>query len=66
MLQEFRKPQRLMGNAFEITVVDTDERQALEHIDAAIAEIQRIEQLLTTYKEDSQTNLVNRILKPPG
>ncbi|MDV4116295.1 FAD:protein FMN transferase [Elizabethkingia anophelis] len=60
MLQEFRKPQRLMGNAFEITVVDTDERQALEHIDAAIAEIQRIEQLLTTYKEDSQTNLVNR------
>lgn len=60
MLQEFRKPQRLMGNAFEITVVDTDERQALEHIDAAIAEIQRIEQLLNTYKEDSQTNLVNR------
>lgn len=60
MLQEFRKPQRLMGSAFEITVVDTDERQALEHIDAAIAEIQRIEQLLTTYKEDSQTNLVNR------
>ncbi len=60
MLQEFRKPQRLMGNAFEITVVDTDEQRALAHIDAAIAEIQRIEQLLTTYKEDSQTNLVNR------
>jgi FAD:protein FMN transferase len=60
MLQEFRKPQRLMGNAFEITIVDTDERLALEHIDAAIAEIQRIEQLLTTYKEESQTNLVNR------
>lgn len=60
MLQEFRKPQRLMGNAFEITVVDTDERLALAHIDAAIAEIRRIEQLLTTYKEDSQTNLVNR------
>lgn len=60
MLQEFRKPQRLMGNAFEITVVDTDEQRALAHIDAAIAEIQRIEQLLTTYKEDSQTNLINR------
>jgi len=60
MLQEFRKPQRLMGNAFEITVVHTDEHRAFEHIDAAIAEIQRIEQLLSTFREDSQTNLINR------
>lgn len=59
MPQEFRKPQRLMGNTFEITVVDTHEQQALEHIDAAIAEIRRIEQLLTTYRDDSQTNLIN-------
>ncbi len=60
MLQEFRKSQKLMGNAFEITVVDTVERRAFEHINAVIAEIQRIEQLLTTYREDSQTNLINR------
>lgn len=60
MLKEFRQAQKLMGNAFEITVVDTKESVAKDHLAAAVAEIQRIEQLLTTFKEDSQTNLVNR------
>ncbi len=60
MLTEFRRSQKLMGNSFEITVVDTSEKCASEHIDATIAEIQRIEQLLSTYKEDSQTSMINR------
>ncbi len=60
MLREFKKHQKLMGNAFEITVVDTREDEAHTHIDAAIAEIQRIEKLLTTFSEDSQTSLINR------
>ncbi|MCG2792012.1 MAG: FAD:protein FMN transferase [Weeksellaceae bacterium] len=60
MLREFKRPQKLMGNAFEITVVDEDEKLANHHIDAAIAEIQRIEKLLTTFSEESQTNLINR------
>lgn len=60
MLREFKRPQKLMGNAFEITVVDEDEQLANRHIDAAIAEIQRIEKLLTTFSEESQTNLINR------
>ncbi|BAP32100.1 ApbE family lipoprotein [Chryseobacterium sp. StRB126] len=59
MLREFRKPQRLMGNAFEITVVDENEKSAYLHIDAAVAEIQRIEKLLTTFSENSQTSLIN-------
>lgn len=59
MLREFRKPQRLMGNAFEITVVDENEKSAYLHIDAAVAEIQRIENLLTTFSENSQTSLIN-------
>ncbi|WP_276967569.1 FAD:protein FMN transferase [Chryseobacterium sp.] len=59
MLREFRKPQRLMGNAFEITVVDESEKNAYLHIDAAVAEIQRIENLLTTFSENSQTSLIN-------
>lgn len=59
MLREFRKPQRLMGNAFEITVVDENEKNAYLHIDAAVAEIQRIENLLTTFSENSQTSLIN-------
>lgn len=60
MLREFKRPQKLMGNAFEITVVSDDENSANLHIDAAIDEIQRIEKLLTTFNDESQTNLINR------
>ncbi len=51
-LKEFRKTEKLMGNAFEITVVGADEIVAHRQIDSAIAEIKRIEQLFTTYKSD--------------
>ncbi|AZA93789.1 MULTISPECIES: FAD:protein FMN transferase [Chryseobacterium group] len=60
MLKEFRKSQKLMGNIFEITVVDDSEAIAFDHIEAAISEIQRIEKLLTTYSDDSQTSLINK------
>lgn len=60
MVREFKRPQKLMGNAFEITVVSDDENLANQHIDAAINEIRRIEKLLTTFSEESQTNLINR------
>lgn len=60
MLKEFKRPQKLMGNAFEITVVSDDEKTANSHIDAAIEEIRRIEKLLTTFSDESQTNLINR------
>ncbi|WP_312090417.1 FAD:protein FMN transferase [Chryseobacterium sp.] len=60
MLREFKRPQKLMGNAFEITVVSDDENSANRHIDAAIDEIRRIEKLLTTFNDESQTNLINR------
>jgi thiamine biosynthesis lipoprotein len=59
LLTEFKRAERLMGNAFEITVVAEDETWAHEKIDLAIAEIKRIEQLLTTFDENSQTNQIN-------
>ena len=52
---------RLMGNRFEITVVDDDAERAQKHIDRAVAEISRIEKLLTTFSDDSQTNHINRM-----
>ena len=58
-LQEFRRGEKLMGNAFEVTVVGEDKLWAEERIDTAIGEIRRIEQLLTTFSEDSETNRVN-------
>jgi FAD:protein FMN transferase len=56
----FKRAMRLMGNRFEISVVSTDEAWANAQIDTAITEIQRIEHLLTTFNEESQTNLINR------
>ena len=48
-----------MGNHFEITVVGDDEQWANEKIEIGVKEIQRIEKLLTTYAENSETNLIN-------
>lgn len=58
-LQVFKKSCKLMGNRFEISVVAGDEKWAYEGIDAGIAEIQRIEKLLTTFSDDSETNRIN-------
>ncbi|MGN6193422.1 MAG: FAD:protein FMN transferase [Ginsengibacter sp.] len=56
----FRRVLKLMGNRFEISVVEDDSFLAQQHIDAAVNEIRRIEKLLTTFSDDSQTNLINR------
>lgn len=56
----FKKVCKLMGNRFELSVVAADETWANERIDAGIAEIQRIERLLTTFADDSETNRVNQ------
>jgi thiamine biosynthesis lipoprotein len=50
---------KLMGNRFEISVVADNRNWAENQIDLAIAEIQRIEKLLTTFTDDSQTNRIN-------
>lgn len=59
-LTAHKRALKLMGNRFEITVVNDDEAWAQARIDAAIEEIRRIERLLTTFSEDSQTAAVNR------
>jgi FAD:protein FMN transferase len=56
----FRRALKLMGNRFELTVVGEDPAWAHEHIDAAVEEISRIERLLTTYDESSETGQINR------
>ena len=56
----FKKALKLMGNHFEISAVSDNETWANERIDAGIREIQRIEKLLTTFNEESETSLVNR------
>lgn len=58
-LQVFKRSCKLMGNRFELSVVAGDEKWAHERIDAGVTEIQRIETLLTTFSDDSETNQVN-------
>lgn len=59
-LSVHRRILKLMGNRFEISVVEEDNFLAEKHIDTAINEISRIEKLLTTFSEDSQTSEINR------
>jgi FAD:protein FMN transferase len=58
---EYKQVERLMGNAFEFTVVCDNKTKALEKIALAIAEIRRIEKLFTTFDDNSQTNQINRM-----
>jgi thiamine biosynthesis lipoprotein len=48
-----------MGNKFEISVVANNAHWVKECIDAAVVEIQRIEKLLTTFSNESETSLIN-------
>ncbi|OCB72703.1 thiamine biosynthesis lipoprotein [Flavobacterium glycines] len=59
-MRVFSQSLKLMGNNFTISVVADNESFAQENINLAIAEIRRIEQLFTTYNNNSQTNLINQ------
>ncbi len=48
-----------MGNGFELTVACHTEQEADIALNAAVAEIQRIERLLTTFSETSETHHIN-------
>jgi thiamine biosynthesis lipoprotein len=50
---------RLMGNIFSFTALSHNHEHASGALDHAIAEVQRIEKLFTTFDENSQTNLIN-------
>lgn len=55
----FKRVQKLMGSRFEVTVVATDSLQANYYIDLAINEIVRIERLISSWDEFSQTSEIN-------
>jgi len=55
----YRETHQLMGNRFEISVVTTDDDRARERVEEAVEEIRRIERLLTTYSDTSETAAIN-------
>jgi len=56
----YNRELKLMGNRFELGVVSDREGWANKLIDAGVDEIRRIERLLTTFSEESETSLINR------
>lgn len=58
-MEKFSQSLKLMGNIFTITVIDDNYTTASKNIELAIQEIKRIEDLFTTFKADSQTNIIN-------
>ncbi|MDT8346586.1 MAG: FAD:protein FMN transferase [Flavobacteriaceae bacterium] len=57
---EYQRVLKLMGSVFDITVVADSKVEADEYIDLAVSEIERIEQLISSWKTDSQTSLINQ------
>ena len=55
----FKKSKALMGTEMEITVASADEKAAHKAIDAAFAEIRRIEEMMSTYISESQLSKIN-------
>ncbi len=49
-----------MGSRFDITVVAENKNIGHSYIDMAIEEIRRIEKLISSWDQDSQTSLINR------
>lgn len=49
-----------MGSRFDITVTANDSIQANKYIDTAVAEISRIEKLISSWDANSQTSEINR------
>lgn len=56
----YKRTLKLMGSRFDISVVAEDETIGNEHIDLAISEIKRIEQLISSWNPNSQTSQINR------
>jgi FAD:protein FMN transferase len=56
----YKRTCKLMGNMFSLSVVHDDEKWSNQCMDLAVDEIKRIEALLTTFSDDSQTNRINR------
>jgi len=56
----YRREVRMMGDRFEISVVGNTPLWAEERIDDAIAEINRVEKMLSAFSDDSTINQINR------
>ena len=59
-IQTYRQTRILLDTVVELMLASSDERRAEEAIEAAYAEMQRVEDLLSKYREGSQIFLINQ------
>lgn len=55
-----KRPVTLMGSRFDITIVSTDTVSAQAYIDTVIAEVSRIENLISDWRPQTQVSEINR------
>ncbi|MCH9661618.1 MAG: FAD:protein FMN transferase [Bacteroidetes bacterium] len=58
--QNYKQSLTLMGSAFDITVVANSQSEGEAYIDAAINEIKRIENLISSWDPKTQTSSINK------
>ena len=56
----YKQTLKLMGSRFDISVVAENETIGNEYINIATKEIKRIEKLISSWDENSQTSLINK------
>lgn len=59
-LQSHKEVLLLMGTRFELTAIADTKAQALQAVELGIKEIERIENLISSWKKDSQTTAINK------
>ncbi|MFC1499747.1 FAD:protein FMN transferase [Candidatus Zixiibacteriota bacterium] len=57
---EVSRTRLLLGTAVTITVYGANESRALDAIEAAFAEVARVDRLMSTYRSESQVGVLNR------
>ncbi|WP_420601623.1 FAD:protein FMN transferase [Flagellimonas sp.] len=55
-----KKTLKLMGTRFEITVIAPNEDIGYINIDEAVSEIKRIEKIISSWDDESETSLINK------
>jgi len=55
-----KKSYEVMGGDFDITVISVDEELGYIYVQEALAEVQRIEKLISSWDEESETSFINR------
>jgi len=58
--QTYSETLKLMGSRFDITVVANNQQEANQYINTAIAEIKRIEKIISSWDANSETSKINQ------